>query len=80
MSDIVEDNKTGYLIDPHDEKKWAEKIISLIKEPQTSQKMGENGHHTLEKYSQKLFYERIIKMYNQVLDKPFKVDQIQKIW
>jgi len=33
MSDIVENNKTGLVIDPHDERKWADAIIGLIKNP-----------------------------------------------
>ncbi len=68
MSDIVEDQKTGYAIDPHDEKKWAEKIIHLIKEPEISQKMGENGYKILkEKYNQEIFYKKLIGMYQTVL-------------
>lgn len=68
MSDIVEDQKTGYLIDPNDENKWAEKIIQLIKEPQISQKMGEQGYQILkEKYNQALFYQKLIKMYESVI-------------
>ena len=67
MSDIIEDSKTGYLVDPHDEKKWAEKIISLIKEPETTHKMGEEGYKILEKYSQEIFYQKLISMYQSVL-------------
>ncbi len=70
MSDIVENNKTGLIIDPHDEKKWAKSIIQLIKEPNFSNEMGNAGNYELKtKYNQKLFYERIIKMYNNVLTK-----------
>lgn len=68
MSEIVEDGKTGYLTDPHDEKKWAEKIIHLIKNPEISDGMGKRGYQTLkEKYSQEKFYQNIISMYNDVL-------------
>lgn len=68
MSDIIEDQKTGYLIDPHDEKKWAEHIIRLIKEPEISQKMGQAGFHVLkEKYNHEIFYQKIISMYQSVL-------------
>jgi glycosyltransferase involved in cell wall biosynthesis len=66
MSDIVEDNKTGFLINPNDEKKWAEKIISIIKDPEISNKMGMKGNKVLkEKYNQELFYKNILKMYNE---------------
>ena len=68
MSDIVESEKTGLVLDPHDEKKWAEAIIRIIKNPQVSETMGEKGNQILKSnYSQKLFYENIIKMYNGVL-------------
>ena len=68
MSDIVENNKTGLVIDPHNEKRWADAIIRLIKNPQESEIMGKNGNEILRtKYTQKLFYENIIKMYNDVL-------------
>ena len=70
MSDIVENNKTGLVIDPHDEKKWAESIIQLIKNPSLSDEMGKAGNQVLKaKYNQELFYERLLKMYNSVLTK-----------
>jgi len=68
MSDIVQDKETGFVVDPHDEQKWAEKIIQLIKEPHLSDIMGENGNHELkEKYNQQKFYENILGMYKNVL-------------
>ena len=68
MSDIVENNKTGLVIDPHDENKWAESIIQLIKNSNISDEMGKNGNQELKtKYNQELFYERILKMYNDTL-------------
>ena len=70
MSDIIQHEKTGLIIDPHDEKKWAKSIIQLIKEPNFSNEMGNAGNYELKtKYNQKLFYERILKMYNDVLTK-----------
>ena len=68
MSDIIENNMTGIVIDPYDAKKWAESIIWLIKNPQESKKMGEKGNYILKtQYSQELFYKNIINMYNDVL-------------
>ena len=68
MSDIIENNKTGLVIDPHDENKWAESIIQLINNPSFSDEMGKNGNQELKtKYNQELFYERILKMYNDTL-------------
>ena len=66
MSDIIENNKTGFLINPNDEKEWAEKIISIIKDPEISNKMGREGNKVLkEKYNQELFYKNLLKMYNE---------------
>ena len=68
MSDIIQNNKTGLIIDPHNEDKWAEKIIQLINNPSLSNQMGKEGNQILKtQYNQELFYERIIKMYNDTL-------------
>jgi glycosyltransferase involved in cell wall biosynthesis len=70
MSDIIQHEKTGLVIDTHDEKKWAEKIIQLIKNPNISDEMGKAGNKVLKiKYNQELFYENLIKMYSDVLSK-----------
>jgi glycosyltransferase involved in cell wall biosynthesis len=70
MSEITEHNKTGLVIDPHDRKKWADGIMSLIQNPQESNRMGENGNVVLKtKYNEGLFYENLVKMYNDVLTK-----------
>ena len=68
MSDIIQNGKTGYVIDPHDEDKWADSIIELIKNPEMADKMGKQGNQTLQaKYNQKIFYDKLIKMYNTIL-------------
>ena len=70
MSDIIEHNKTGLIIDPNNEKQWAEKIIQLIKNPNISDEMGKAGNKILKiKYNQGLFYENLLKMYDDVLSK-----------
>ena len=68
MSDIIQNNQTGLVVDPHDENKWADSIIALIKNPEISNKMGKQGNQTLQaKYNQKIFYDKLIKMYNDIL-------------
>ena len=70
MSDIIENNKTGFVIDPHNGKKWSENIIQLIKNPHLSDEMGKAGNRILKaKYNQKIFYENITNMYKQILEK-----------
>ncbi|MDH3764997.1 MAG: glycosyltransferase family 4 protein [Nitrosopumilus sp.] len=68
MSDIIEHKKTGYVLDPDDENIWAEQIIKLLRNYQESQKMGKNGNKVLKTmYNQDFMYEKLIKMYNDVL-------------
>jgi len=70
MSDIIEHEKTGIILNSNDETQWAENILKLIKNPLMSKQMGKNGNQELRtKYNQELFYEKIIKMYNDVLIK-----------
>jgi len=67
MSDIIQNNKTGFVIPSDDENMWAEKIIQLIKNPNISDQMGIEGNNVLkEKYNQELFYQKLIKMYQSV--------------
>ena len=68
LSEIVEDGKTGYVLNPQDEKEWAKKIIHLIFHQKDSMVMGQNAFLVLkENYSHELFYNEIIKMYKSVL-------------
>ena len=70
MSDIIEHDKTGLIIDQNNEKQWGEKIIYLIKNPNISDEMGKAGNKVLKiKYNQGLFYENLVKMYNDILSK-----------
>lgn len=64
LSDIVSQNQTGYVLDPHNENEWATKILELIKNPEISIKMGEAGRRDLENnYNTQKMYEKIIQMY-----------------
>jgi glycosyltransferase involved in cell wall biosynthesis len=68
MSDIIENKKTGLIVDPYDENEWAKAITWIIKNPHESERMGIKGNQLLEeKYNEKLFYENLIKMYETVL-------------
>jgi len=68
LSDIVSQNQTGYVLDPHNENKWAAKILELIKNPEISIKMGEAGKRDLENnYNSQKMYEEIISMYENVV-------------
>jgi len=64
MSDIVQNNETGYVVDPHDEKAWAECIVKILQNPDVAKKMGEKGKNVLDtKYTQDSMYKKLEKMY-----------------
>jgi len=68
MSDIVSHEKNGYLLDPHDEVEWANAMIQLIENPEKSITLGTEGRNLLEKsYSTDEMYEKILKMYDDVI-------------
>lgn len=66
LSEIVEDGKTGYVIDAHDGAAWADRMARCIEESQRTCDMGANGLKVLEsRYSQEAMYEKIVRMYEQ---------------
>jgi len=68
MSEIVEHNKTGMVLSPHNEKDWAEAMEYLILNPQVGSKMGEAARKLIEeKYDLNKMYEKILEMYNEVI-------------
>ena len=65
LSDIVENKKTGLLIDPHNENQWAESFEKILLDPALGKQMGENGRKILEKkYNPELLWRNILKMYD----------------
>jgi len=39
----IKDGRNGFLVEPHDTEKFAEKIIEILQEPELAKEMGENG-------------------------------------
>jgi len=68
MTDIVTHEKTGFLINPHDEHLWSQFILKIIKNQKQSSIMGKNGSQLLTTtYNQNSLYQKILKMYSDVL-------------
>ncbi|MDH3192539.1 MAG: glycosyltransferase family 4 protein [Nitrosopumilus sp.] len=68
MSEIIEHEKTGYVLDSDDENIWAEHIIRLAKNFDESKQMGENGNKVLKsRYNLDVMYEKLIQMYSNIL-------------
>jgi len=60
----------GFVLDPHDEKVWASKMIELSKSQDLSQSMGLEGFRILEEnYNSQIMYQNIIRMYNDIIQK-----------
>src|SRR6185437_13604009 len=70
MSDIVSDGKNGFVLDPYDEKSWAEHLLKLIKNPSQALEMGSEGSKLLAGlFNQDLMYNKILEMYVRCKDK-----------
>ena len=70
MSDIVSNGTTGYVLDPHDEKAWAQCILDIIKNPSQASTVGQNGYQKLiTSYNQESMYQKVVRMYQEVNNK-----------
>ncbi|MGB9003978.1 MAG: glycosyltransferase family 4 protein [Nitrosotalea sp.] len=70
MSDIISDEKNGFVLDPYDETAWAEHLLKLIKNPNQALKMGKEGSKLLvDSFNQDLMYDKIMEMYTCCTDK-----------
>ncbi|HJT09680.1 MAG TPA: glycosyltransferase family 4 protein [Candidatus Nitrosotalea sp.] len=68
MSDIVSNETTGYVLNPSDEKAWANCFLEVIKNPAKAMAYGQNGHQRLTTlYNQESMHQKIVKMYQEVL-------------
>ena len=69
LSDIIDDKKDGFVIASKDEKKWAELISHLIKNPHMALQMGMEGEKKLQTtYTQDSMMQNIETMYRQAID------------
>ena len=63
-SDIIRDEIDGFLIKPFDCEAMAEKICTLIENPELRQKLSNNAHGNLDKFSK----EKVIKQWCDLID------------
>lgn len=68
LSDIIENNKDGIVVDAKDEKNWAEAMISVIKNTENALIMGRHGKAKLEtRYNIKNIINQIESMYQAIV-------------
>jgi len=66
--EIVEDNKTGYIINPYNTRLFADKIIDLLQNPQKANQFGQAGYQRVRKYfSLNSQVEKIVEYYRRYL-------------
>lgn len=68
MSDIVTNQKNGYVLNQDDEKEWAEHLLKITRNPSEASAMGRNGKELLARsYDQQSMYQKVVSMYNEVI-------------
>ena len=66
--DIVQDGKSGYLVESEDVEGFSRKLIDLIKDPEKRRKFGEYGRSIVkERFSKERLIKDTEKLYNNIL-------------
>lgn len=69
LSDIVSDRDNGFVISPHNEEEWAERMNDIIENPEEANKMGQDGRRLLKSdYQSDIMIEKVLQMYNEIKD------------
>jgi len=70
VADIVEDGKSGYLVESEDVEEFSRKLADLIKDPEKRSKFGEYGRNIVKnRFSKERLIKDIEKLYNNTLQK-----------
>jgi len=70
IPEMIEDGRSGLLVDPRDPRDFAEKIIKVIKDPKLAAKLSENAPKSIEKLGSPENIElQLLRLYNSVLNK-----------
>jgi L-malate glycosyltransferase len=74
--EVVVEGETGYLVQSGDDKTMAERIISLLREPEKARTMGREGRQVVEeKFSCAAQLERTEELYGRLLRAPATVQK-----
>lgn len=73
LDEIVEDGKTGFLVDPFRIDMWAEKLSLLVSDVELSKKMGAAAYeHAITRYQSGFHAAQVQKVYKTVLNKQIR--------
>ncbi|NWF55786.1 MAG: glycosyltransferase family 4 protein [Syntrophaceae bacterium] len=69
IPEIIEDGKTGFLVEPENFSGVAEKVIHLLKNPELRRLMGDRGRQFVEaRYDQRLMVRRLEDLYRELTE------------
>ena len=69
MKDIVDNNETGFLVEPFQIEEIAEKLDHLYHHPDQRVQMGENGYEkAINNYTEEVYVNNIKKLYLKILE------------
>jgi glycosyltransferase involved in cell wall biosynthesis len=70
IPEVVQEGRTGYLIDPEDSRAIARRVIQLLKDGETRRRMGAEGRRLVEaRYDNRLMVQQLEKLYHELMDR-----------
>ena len=70
IPEIVEEGRTGYLLNPEDSGAIAERVIRLLQNPELRRRMGREGRTFVETYyDNRLMLQRLEKFYRELIER-----------
>lgn len=78
--EAIVENETGYLVDAGDSQGMAERIISLLRDPATAERMGERGKQIVaDKFSTKALLKNTEALYARLLSKTSTSENVERV-
>ena len=69
-TELMEDEKTGYLVNPLNHEEFSNKIVTLLKDEEKNKRFGNNGRaHVISNFSTSVVLEKNINLYKSLLPK-----------
>ena len=70
VNSVMDEGKSGYLVEPFSPEDLAEKICKVLSDPQKAIEMGKHGRMLCEtKYNWTIIADRIIEIYRELIEK-----------
>jgi len=66
-TELIQDNESGFLIEPTDHEMFCKKIVELISDEHLREKFTNSSYETVKKYDWKIVGEQYLELYNSLL-------------